>query len=245
LSSANSTNWLEKIVTDAHDGIYASEAQSYLHSRGLTLEEMRMHQIGYVPPAGMIIAESSEDFSTWSQQFLHSCLVFPMHSMLGDVIGLQVRDIGDQSHTRPYKQFYLHHRDLHPYFFGLPHALPHVYRTGYLIIVEGIFDYFAVRTVTPNVVAVMTSGVPVACKRFFNRFCGRVVALLDMDEPGREGAQRLADSSEGQNYQVVIPTYSEKDPAELLKAGKHSELTKLVLKSMSFIQFNPGNTPGV
>jgi DNA primase len=148
--------------------------------------------------------------------------------MMDEEIGMQIRILDSQQHTRPYKQYYAYHRDVFPYFFGLPQALPHVYETGYLIVVEGIFDYFAVRRVTPNVMAVLTSGVPVACRRFFRRFCRRVVAMLDMDSPGREGADQLAHNSSAEGYHVIIPTYSEKDPGELLKKGKIKEIERIV-----------------
>jgi DNA primase len=232
--------WLNKIIGDAQNEFLSSElpevvfARDFLRQRGVSESDLQPHGIGFAGSSFKVV-ECAEDFIPWSQQFLHNCIVFPLYNMLGEVIGMQIRIIGEQGHTRPYKQYYAYHRDIFPYFYGLPQALPHVYQTGYLIVVEGIFDYFAVRRITPNVMAVLTSGVPVACKRFFNRFTKRVVALLDMDLPGREGAERLARDSEGQNYSVTIPTYSEKDPSALLEKGKLSEIERIVSKTSNLL----------
>lgn len=233
--------WITLVVEDAHRRLTKPEgsssavaARQLLGERGVSEADVISHHIGVADPS-FLVKECAADFIPWSQQFLHDCIVFPMYSMMGEGIGMQIRVLDAQNYTRPYKQYYAYHRDIHPYFFGLPQALPHIYTTGYVVIVEGIFDYFAVRQVTPNVLAVLTSGVPVACKRFFNRFCKRVVAMLDMDTPGREGAERLARDAEGSNYSVTIPTYSEKDPGDLFLKHKMSEIQRIVSTTSAFL----------
>jgi DNA primase len=232
--------WVNKLIVEAHIGltennsVSATAARQFLAGRGVSQDDIVIHNIGFAGPS-FVVSECAPDFVPWSDQFLRDCIVFPIYSMLEEEIGMQIRLIDTQKHTRPYKQYYAYHRDIHPYFFGLPQALPHVYESGYLVIVEGIFDYFAVRKITPNVVAVLTSGVPVACRRFFKRFTKRVVALLDMDQPGREGAEHLARYAESEGYHVVIPTYSEKDPGELYKKGKMQEIQRIVSSTSKFL----------
>lgn len=250
--------WIDTILGDAHETLVRqfnplSSSQrnedapvlgahatglAFLRGRGVTEAEIVSHNIGYVGSSALI-PECPPDFSSWSQNFLRDCITFPIYSPTGEVIGTQIRILAAEHHTRPYKQYYCYHRDIFPYFFGLQSALPHIYASGYVIIVEGIFDYFAVRKVTPNVLSVLTSGVPVACKRFFNRFCKRVVAMLDMDNPGREGADRLVRDSAGMNYSVIVPTYSEKDPGELFAKGKMREIERIYSQTSSLLI--PGN----
>lgn len=231
--------WLNKVQRDAHNGLVEgiasgsfSRANGMLQKRGVSEADLSLHGIGFAGPSFQV-TECAPDFVPWSQQFLHDCLVFPLYNMLGEVVGIQIRMLDDKEYQRPYKQYYAYHRDIFPYFFGLPQALPHVYETGYLVIVEGIFDYFAVRQITPNVMAVLTAGVPIACKRLFHRFCKLVVAMLDMDAPGREGALRLCNEADG--YLVTIPTFSEKDPGELLTKGKLKEIQRIVSNTSNLL----------
>lgn len=230
--------WLKQIIGDAHATLLKTSADSrarvFLQGRGVSETEIVTHNIGLADPS-LILPECTQDFLKWHQQFYRDSIVFPMYSMMGEDIGMQIRSLDPNEHTRPYKQYYSYHRDIFPYFYGLPQAIDHVYKSGYLIVVEGVFDYFAVRHVTPNVMAVLTAGVPVACKRFFNRFCTRIVAMLDMDNPGREGANRLARDAEGQNYSVTIPTYTEKDPGELYRKGKLKEIERIVRQTSNLI----------
>lgn len=234
-------DWLSDLVEDAHLSLLVKANPvpgNFLRRRGVSLEDVKLHKIGYV--GSYQVKKCAENFIPWQQEFLHQCLVFPLYSPLNEVIGIQIRSLNDTQFTRSYKQYYAYRRDLFPYFFGLPQALPGIFASESVVLVEGIFDYFAVRKVTPNVLAILTSGVPVACRRFLTRYTKLVIAMLDMDEPGREGCERLA--NEGRTPFIVnIPTYSEKDPGELLMKGKLSEISRIVSNN----PFLLGNTPGI
>jgi len=219
--------WLDHIVGEAHETLRLSSgktAQLELGKRGVSESDILEHRIGYAGPS-LTFTDAPQDFFNWAWKFLHHCLVFPLYSPSGVVIGIQIRSLQEDTTSRPYKQFYAYKDNVHPYMFGIPQALPEVFLSKSIIIVEGIFDYFAVRQHNSSVVAVLTSGVPNPCRRFFRRFTNTVICLLDMDAPGRDGAVRLQTSAVG--YNVIIPSYSEKDPDELRKRGKHGELARL------------------
>lgn len=219
-------SWLDDLVTAAHTSLLSEKpeaiaAHEYLAGRGVTDEEIVAHRLGFSDPE-VPIDTCTQQFDQWRQKYWYSRLVFPLHSTMGAVIGVQTRRIDEKR----YMQFWAQPTEIFPYLFGLDAALPHIWRTRQVVIVEGIFDYFAASKVASNTVAVMTAGVSIAAKRFFRRYVKRVTALLDMDEPGREGAETLKRFAVG--YQVVVPKYSEHDPGDMLKYGKLEELRRVL-----------------
>jgi hypothetical protein len=113
-----------------------------------------------------------------------------------------------------------------------------------VVLVEGVFDYFAVVKHAPDVVAALTANVSIRLKQLIARYCTMAIALFDMDASGRRGALRLAGlplppelrkpedvslrTPPVPPFQVWVPTYSEHDPDDLRRAGKTAELQKLV-----------------
>lgn len=233
--------YLDRLVRTTHEALREASPDSsvhYLGIRGVSKAEIDKFEIGYAGPSFFIEDVTDPEFIPWATAYLRHSLVFPIFSITGEVIGIQVRCLTPQEGQRQYKQFYSAHRDLHPYMFGLKPALKAIYYSQVVCIVEGVFDCIAMSRYTPNVVAVMTSGVPVSCRRFFNRFTKRVVAVLDMDEAGREGMERLSRSSNS----VIVTSYSGgKDPDELWRNGKTRELERLA----SLTNILPPIIPGV
>lgn len=168
------------------------------------------YQIGYASPS-IEIGTCTAAFAAWYPRGWFERLVFPLTAPLGAVLGVQTRALD----TKSYMQFYAYPTEVFPYLFGVTAALPHIWRTKQIVIVEGVFDYLAVKDLAPNAVAVLTAGVPQACRRFFRRYVKRVTALLDMDEAGRTGAERLATDPDA-GYVVTAPRYPAHDPADYL-----------------------------
>lgn len=112
-----------------------------------------------------------------------------------------------------------------------------------MVLVEGIFDYFAVRPYTEAVVASLTSVPSTLLRRLLTRYVTKVVTLADMDKAGRRAAYRLAGVPVPPEYReerdrvqtkvfdtpfhVVIPAYSAHDPSDLAAEGKFDELRRL------------------
>lgn len=234
--------WLETLVTEAHARLMAlpeqHEARTFLTGRGVAAPYWPAYRIGWFPDPGVVTACSAQAWD-WLRKYGWSCVVFPLTDPLGQVIGVQFRS----PNGKVYREFLAQPSELCPPAFGLHIALPVAFRTGRLILVEGVFDYFAMRPFTEEVVAIMTGAVSLSMRRLIARYVKRVVCLTDMDAPGRRGAYRLAglpvpdpwrmaeDATRRPPptppYHVIIPAYSEHDPSDLLKAGKTAELQRL------------------
>lgn len=234
--------WLESFVAASHTALQAlppaHPARAYLASRGVSEALLTAYRVGWVPSPQ--VAECSPKFWDWIRKYGWDRMLFPLTDPFGAVIGLQLRSLKDKS----YEDFLAQPTELCPGTFGLHTALPVAFETGKLVLVEGVFDYFAVRQVTPGVLGLLTSNASLSVKRMLSRYLQRCVCLFDMDAAGRRGACRLAglpvpeqyqkptDKTARQTpvppYQVVIPAYTEHDPADLLKAGKRDELQRLV-----------------
>lgn len=238
--------WLDDLLGRTHDYLLthpdAARARAYLESRGVNEDVWRSHGMGWSAPA-LDIGTCSKEFADWFPKYWFSRLVFPIRNALGAPIGLVTRPLPnpDMEQKRTYQQFYLYADDRYPYLYGLDQAIAEIWRTRQVVIVEGVFDYLAIRTVTPNAVAILTAGVPNAARRFFRRYVKRVWAVLDMDAAGRFGCYRLAGlippaevCPEGWKpgpptapvgYQVRIVSYDGvKDPGQAAQFGEVSEI---------------------
>lgn len=238
--------WLDDLLGAAHDFLLthddAARARAYLETRGVTEDGWRSHGIGWSAPS-ISISACSKEFADWFPKFWFTRLVFPIRNALGQPIGLVTRPLPspDPDQKRTYQQFYLYADDRFPYLYGLDQAMPEIWRTRQVVIVEGVFDYLALRTVAPNTVAILTAGVPNSARRFFKRYVKRVWSVLDMDAAGRFGSYRLAGLEppvevrpEGwqpgrpilpEGYSVRIVSYDGvKDPGQAAQFGEVSEI---------------------
>lgn len=238
-----STDWLQRIVQDAHqrllDTPLTHPAHQYLARRGVTPQEIRTYKLGYFGEHFQVY-QCSAQFWPWFQRYGWDRLVFPLTDPFGTAIGMQVRHLGDKG----YENFTLKPPEVYPPCFGLHVALPAMFDSERVVLVEGIFDYFAAVKVAPDALACLTANVSRVVRRIVQRYCVLAIALLDMDASGRRGAYRLAGLEVPPEwrdpkdvslktppvppYQVVIPDYTAHDPADLLAAGKVSELRRLV-----------------
>jgi DNA primase len=236
--------WLDETVERAHAALMACgpahPARQYLAARGVIGDtEIARYRLGYwaEPPA---VSTCTPEFWDWSRRYGWSRLVFPLTDGLGGVIGMQVRHLGDKG----YENFVLKPRDLYVPLFGLHVALPEMYARERCVLVEGVFDYFAVLPYAPDVLCTLTSNVTLSVRRLLARYVSLVVCLYDMDLPGRRGAYKMAGLPIPEAYRkpedvtvrpkalppytVLLPNYTEHDPDDLRKAGKGAELQRLV-----------------
>ena len=195
------------------------EARSYLHRRGVSPDDIVQHQIGWLPEPE-VVGGWSREFYRWQARALPNAIIFPIYSVLGTVIGLQTRRLDEKR----YEKFLAGPSDLFPPVFGLPQALPDIWRTEQVVLVEGVFDYFAVRRYTPNVLATLTASIPTSVRRFLRRYVQRTLVLLDMDEAGRAGVDLLI----REHLPVFAPSYRAHDPGDLVAEGFGGDLATLV-----------------
>jgi DNA primase len=124
--------------------------------------------------------------------------------------------------------FYGVSRDVFAPAYGLGRAADLMYAREQVVVVEGMFDYFAVRRAgVDNVIALMTSHSNKTVNRLLGRYCKRVIALLDMDTSGRDGVSSLCYGRPP--YDVIAPTYPANDPADLIQTTGGLDYLKVLV----------------
>lgn len=236
-------SWLTAVVNHAHANLLALDPgmlpRQYLRERGVTDEEIITYKIGYWADAPEP-TQCSEEFWKWCHKFGYNRLTFPLTDPFGTPIGVQARHLGDKG----YENFVLKPRELFVPCFGLHVALPEIFRSNRVVLVEGVFDYLAASKVAKDSLATLTANLSNGQRRLLSRYVSMAICLFDMDKTGRRGCYKLAGLEVPPEYrlpedisktklkpppfQVVFPFYSAHDPDDLRKQQKWQELQKLV-----------------
>jgi len=185
------------------------------------------HDVGVLSP----ITVGTKAFLGWATKHwpVWGGLVFPLKDPMGSVTGFQVRLLPDQLEAgqNAYSDFQVSRA--HPRAFGMHEALPAVWLSQRVVLVEGVFDYFGVRAAgAPDVIANLTANVAGPMRRFLGRYAKLVVALLDTDLPGRAAAFKLQQMGTFEGFVVSAPVYPAKDAGALLQIGQTNVLTDLL-----------------
>jgi DNA primase len=93
-----------------------------------------------------------------------------------------------------------------------------------MVVVEGPMDALAVAQVTDDVIATLTASISTAQRAFFGRWASSVIALFDMDEPGRKAATKVTAAGAQYGYAVATPSYPAHDPHDLWRT--HPDLLR-------------------
>lgn len=219
--------WLTALVEDAYTALCshpdAADARAYLASRSVTPNLIRRYRMGF----GLATIDTcTASFAHFAGRHWAGHLVFPLTSVLGDVVGVQTRPVS----KKDYQIFSAVPRDLYPLAFGLREAIPAIWQSRRVVLVEGAFDLCAVADMVPDAIAILTARVPQATQRFLRRWADHVVALLDMDAVGRAGAARLLASQPP--YLLSIPAYPAHDVADLRQLRPDFDLQKLLTSNV-------------
>jgi len=203
------------------------EVLSYLNSRSVTDEDIRDYGIGYSKLIS-VPKEANTDYKRfmdecWRGRKLENKIVFPIKDKLNRVVGL----IGRSFDTKEFKIFVTEEAKFTGFFYGLPQALPHIYREKKAYLVEGEFDMYAVRRVFPNTVSTLTSGMSENQYVLIKRYCDKIVVIFDSDKPGDRGAK------EALEYEGVDKmSLGYKDPAKALEVLGENRFKELVLRGI-------------
>lgn len=207
-------NWMQDLAEFASNQLSEREREALL-SRGVSYEQMELYQIGYLNkslPVGL-----PSDFLGWSKegQKLDDVFVFPLTTVLGEIRGFQFRHVSRE--RTGYIDFFDRQE---PCLFGLGQAAKAVWESGYVYLVEGVFDLLPVQRAAPFTVAALTAYVNKDTVRLFRRFVRKIWLGFDMDEPGRKGC-KIFQSKHGREFEVYVVEYPlvngerVKDPGEL------------------------------
>jgi DNA primase len=223
--------FLEELLKGLHRSIYRyPEVLRYLYSRQVTDEEIKIHELGFNK-----IIKVPEDSNPERADFMEECrkgrkienkLIFPFKDALGYPIGF----VGRSIENKEFKVYVTNEAKFKGFFFGLPQALPHIYRERKVFLVEGCFDYLALAKVYPNTVATLTAGLSDAQYDFLMLYCNKIITVFDSDRAG-EYAKKEA----GYRPHVVGVSLGFKDPAKYLEEVKLKKFKEAVIKRVSGI----------
>lgn len=183
--------WMLELARAAHRMVGADTREA-LWTRGVSDEQIDGFTIGILPgarlPAGV---EADSRFVAWwaahRGQFRNP-LVFPLTTTLGAVNGLQFRD--REQRVRGYLDYFESKEE--PAFFGLAQAMPSVWETERVWLVEGNFDLCPLQRHVPNIISTLHAGVSNQLRRVLRRLARTLVVAYDSDSTGRKVAHEMA-----------------------------------------------------
>lgn len=177
-------DWIEELTSFAHGQLEDAELE-VLWGRGVSDEQIALYRIGVMrgvlPPM-----DGADRFLEWSANGsrLVDMFCLPMTNTRNQVRGLQFRYVNREK--KGYKNYVIEDGD--PALFGLGQAMPHVWDTGCIAIVEGAFDLFPLQRWQPGVIATMTAMVSSDLVRILRRTATEVWTVYDSDKQGVKGA---------------------------------------------------------
>lgn len=123
---------------------------------------------------------------------INGCLVFPVYSPVGGVIGLEIRRIPRPGRKRWISDYRVMPRSRwEPYFVGMGRSVDKLWEGRPRVwLVEGIFDLFALEWVVPShevILATVTAHVGAMQAAFLQRFTDHVCMVYDEDPQGYAG----------------------------------------------------------
>jgi DNA primase len=243
--------WVEAFVASRHAAL-DDRAREALAERGVDDDQIDLFRLGVTGLEPLLVGNPA--FDRWAQQFgdrLQDAFVLPLTNALGEVKGLQFR--GVEKARKGYIDFFLD--DTEPVFFGLGQAMPSIWATRSVWLVEGGFDLFPLQRLRPNTVSALTAKASPALARLLRRLVDRVYLAFDDDVPGRRGSQDFR-RDHGQILAVCDLPYPlgvtradgllVKDPSDLWEAWGDDRLEGLLrcTESEEPSNYAPNLSPG-
>jgi len=197
------------------------KALRYLAARGVTEQQVYDLGLGYVPDDGWPPYIDPDKASEEEAFYLDRAkkgyktkgkILFPMTNAMGSLRGFQVRS--PDKDVKDYWKFYDLNADIDAIFFGLDTAMPHIWETREVVLVEGIFDLFPVRRVFPNAICTGTARVSDLQTKFLKRYATDIKFILDNDEFGEAGYKTFCRENSGDFRSLQDLSYLGKDPSD-------------------------------
>lgn len=212
--------WLEQFVQFGQEQLGDKEREA-LWARGASDEQIKLFRIGCVHNK-LPKLDFPEHFLEWCWhgRRLVDHFLLPLTNALGQVKGLQFRHVDRE--RSGYSDYFAYEDE--PILFGLAQAMPHVWKSESIWLVEGAFDLFPIQRVFPEVTATLTARVTAQFARLLRRITKEIWLGYDMDATGRDACARITKTF-GQDFEihdVLFPRPERldgkgkvKDPSEL------------------------------
>lgn len=222
----------QEVLTDYAQTNLTERVKEALYGRGVSEEQIVAYRIGYLNH-DLPDLEGAEAFLRWSQGKLDDVLVLPLTTTLGVIQGFQFRHVDRErkgyQNFMPYKEEAL--------LFGLAEAMPYVWRTGTIYLVEGAFDLFPIQRHFPGVVATLTAKIPENLVPVMRRLVHTVWVGYDADPAGKAATKQIvrelgSEFSVRPVYYPPVKAYGSdrpiKDPGELWEAWGDDQFGKFI-----------------
>lgn len=237
----------------------AGQARAYLRSRGIDVGTVDEYRIGFAPEGdtwgalvkelrGAGIKERTMESAGLARRgrggrlydVFRRRVLFPIHDLRGEPVGFGGRGLEGVTPkylNSPDSRLYQKSRLL----YGLHRAKGPIARTQEAVVVEGYFDVIACNRAGVDT-AVATCGTALGEEHFdlLRRFTDRVVLAFDSDAAGGKAALRGDELTTPVDLDLdlrIAEMPDGLDPADLIQAGRGSELAQAVKSSRPLLQF--------
>ncbi|MDE2125704.1 MAG: DNA primase [Armatimonadetes bacterium] len=236
----------------------ASSALAYLEGRGVTAEVRRRWRIGYAAEGWETLADhlrsSGADIGAAVQAGLvrrrsssgcydafRARIIFPIHDVLGRVIGFGGRALGDEQpkylNTEQTPLF-----DKSRTLYGLDRARLHIGPESPAVLVEGYLDVIAAHEAgIARCVAPLGTAFTAQHALTLARYGPRLVICFDADSAGIKAALRAADTWQACTVEHEAPLIAclppGDDPDTLVRSGRINELHAAIGNAAPSVQF--------
>jgi len=221
----------ESVVREFHLG-YALDGWRHLRD---FLEKEKV-SLKLAEQAGLIVSKADGKVSFYDR--FRGRLIFPIEDIGGHVIAFGGRTIGSGEPkylNSPESSAYVKGRCL----YGLNKTKEDIRKAGFVIIVEGYFDFLALWSAgVTNVVATLGTALTKDHVDLIRRYTGQAVAIFDPDEAGRKALARsigLFLTGNVNAKAVVLPEGH--DPDQYIRKFGKEAFDKAVENAQSMIDY--------
>jgi DNA primase len=192
-------SYLSDLISQCHQNLLDSDKDDpfggyfYLRGRGVSDFQIDQFNIGL----GYSNVKGDSKFNYVFNGSLKNYIVVPLYNASGKLRGLETRTFDD---TKKYVQFYLDGWKEDAVCLGFPYTLESIWESETVFLVEGMFDFFPLQRIFPNVLSPLSAKVTPTQNRFLQRFCKNVVYMFDMDTKGDETSKDLISKSNIYGY---------------------------------------------
>lgn len=183
--------FLDTFVNKANKLIFEyPEAISYLKERKIEEEEIKKFFIGYAKV--IKVKEDSEEYKNFLKETnnfnrLYGKIIFPMHNLLGKVVGLCLRSIN----RKEYFLYFLTEAKKIGTFFGIIQALPYIRKNNRVFVHEGAINAISFSVVFPESVSSLTSFLSEPQYELLTFLCDKIYLVFDKDKAGVLGFKKI------------------------------------------------------
>lgn len=225
--------FLDIFVKKANNLIFEyPEALSYLKERKIEEEEIRKFFIGYAK--AMRVNEDSEDFKDFLEETnnfkkLYSKIIFPLHNLLGKVVGLSLRSID----KKEYFLYFSSEAKKIGTFFGIVQALPYIKKTNRVFVHEGAINAISFSIVFPESISSLTSFLSEPQYELLTFLCDKIYLVFDRDRSGYLGVKKIISKYGGSKIEPLF--FDNGDANDYLKFFGKEKFKEWMKKKYSYL----------